>query len=84
VARSVISNVILKYCEILDEFVKVRVFTDDDIAELLKIREIPNRGAYQQMCGLRRLPQCRRPGGKENRWSQHQCDTAKTNAQRHS
>jgi len=49
VARSVISNVILKYCEILDEFVKVRVFTDDDIAELLKIREIPNRGAYQQL-----------------------------------
>ena len=48
-ARSVDCNVILKYCEILDEFVKVRVFTDDDIAELLKLREVPNRSAYQQL-----------------------------------
>jgi DNA polymerase III delta prime subunit len=49
VARSVDCNVILKYCEILDEFVKVRVFTEEDIAELLKVKEVPNRNAYQQL-----------------------------------
>ena len=48
-ARSVDCNVILKYCEILDEFVKVRVFTEEDIAELLKVKEVPNRNAYQQL-----------------------------------
>ncbi len=47
--RSVDCNVILKYCEILDEFVKVRVFTEEDIVELLKVRETPNRSAYQQL-----------------------------------
>ncbi|MBL8843700.1 MAG: ATP-dependent Clp protease ATP-binding subunit [Planctomycetes bacterium] len=47
--RSVDCNVILKYCEILDEFVKVRVFTEEDITELLKVRETPNRNAYQQL-----------------------------------
>jgi len=49
VARSVDCNVILKYCEILDEFVKIRVFTEEDISELLKIRNVPNRNAYQQL-----------------------------------
>ena len=48
-ARSVDCNVILKYCEILDEFVKVRVFTEEDIAELLKVKEVANRNAYQQL-----------------------------------
>jgi ATP-dependent Clp protease ATP-binding subunit ClpC len=49
VARSVDCNVILKYCEILDEFVKIRVFTEDDISELLKVKNVPNRNAYQQL-----------------------------------
>jgi ATP-dependent Clp protease ATP-binding subunit ClpC len=49
VARSVDCNVILKYCEILDEFVKIRVFTEEDIAELLKVKNVPNRNAYQQL-----------------------------------
>src|SRR5688572_19262421 len=44
-----ICNVILKYCEILDEFVKVRVFTEEDISELLKVKNVPNRNAYQQL-----------------------------------
>jgi ATP-dependent Clp protease ATP-binding subunit ClpC len=49
VARSVDCNVILKYCEILDEFVKIRVFTEEDISELLKVKNVPNRNAYQQL-----------------------------------
>jgi ATP-dependent Clp protease ATP-binding subunit ClpC len=49
VARSVDCNVILKYCEILDEFVKIRVFTDDDVRKLLEVQTVPNRNAYQQL-----------------------------------
>ncbi|MEW6742683.1 MAG: AAA family ATPase [Planctomycetota bacterium] len=42
-------NVILKYCEIVDEFIKVRVFSDDDIGGLLEVSSVPNKRAYQQL-----------------------------------
>ncbi|MSR47950.1 MAG: ATP-dependent Clp protease ATP-binding subunit [Planctomycetes bacterium] len=48
-ARNLAGSPIQKYCEILDEFVKIRIFTDDDIAELLRSRSVQNRTAYQQM-----------------------------------
>ena len=48
-ARRVDCNVILKYCEILDEFIKVRVFNEEDLGELLQVKSIPNKRAYQQL-----------------------------------
>jgi ATP-dependent Clp protease ATP-binding subunit ClpC len=42
-------NVVLKYCEIIDEFIKVRIFSDDDISELLYVKSVPNKKAYQQL-----------------------------------
>ncbi len=48
-ARSVDCSVVLKYCEILDEFIKVRVFSEEDIGELLQVKSIPNKTAYQQL-----------------------------------
>ena len=48
-ARKLDCNVILKYCEILDEFIKIRVFSDEDLGELLKVGDIPNKRAYQQL-----------------------------------
>ncbi|MFO0980754.1 MAG: AAA family ATPase [Planctomycetota bacterium] len=42
-------NVILKYCEIIDEFIKIRVFSDEDITEVLQVKSIPNKRAYQQI-----------------------------------
>ncbi len=48
-ARNLAGSPIQKYCEILDEFVKIRVFTDDEIAELLRSRPVANRTAYQQL-----------------------------------
>ncbi|MBM4014930.1 MAG: ATP-dependent Clp protease ATP-binding subunit, partial [Planctomycetes bacterium] len=48
-ARNLAGSPIQKYCEILDEFVKIRVFTDDEIAELLRSQPIANRKTYQQL-----------------------------------
>ncbi len=48
-ARSVDCSVILKYCEIIDEFIRVRVFTEEDIGELLQVKNVPNKSAYQQL-----------------------------------
>jgi ATP-dependent Clp protease ATP-binding subunit ClpC len=42
-------NVILKYCEIIDEFIKIRVFSDEDITEVLQVKSVPNKRAYQQL-----------------------------------
>ena len=43
------SSDVLKFCEILDEFVKIRVFTEQDVTDFLRVKEIPNRNAYQQL-----------------------------------
>jgi len=40
---------VLKYCELIDEFIKIRVFSDENVSELLSIKTIPNRKAYQQL-----------------------------------
>ncbi len=42
-------NIVLKYCEIVDEFIKVRIFSDDDVSELLCVKSVPNKKAYQQL-----------------------------------
>jgi len=42
-------RMVLKYCEIIDEFIKVRVFTDEDISELLHVKSVPNKKAYLQL-----------------------------------
>lgn len=42
-------NVVLKYCGLLDEFVKIRVFTDAELKELLRVAVVPNRTAYRQL-----------------------------------
>ena len=42
-------NVVLKYCVLLDEFVKIRVFTDSELKDLLRLAVVPNRTAYRQL-----------------------------------
>jgi ATP-dependent Clp protease ATP-binding subunit ClpC len=42
-------NVVLKYCALLDEFVKIRVFTDVELKDLLRVAVVPNRTAYRQL-----------------------------------
>lgn len=42
-------NVVLKYCEVIDEFIKVRVFSEEDAHLLLKVDALPNKRAYQQL-----------------------------------
>jgi ATP-dependent Clp protease ATP-binding subunit ClpA len=42
-------NVVLKYCEVIDEFIKIRIFSEDDAHQLLKVDSIPNKRAYQQL-----------------------------------
>ncbi|MBI5366818.1 MAG: ATP-dependent Clp protease ATP-binding subunit [Planctomycetes bacterium] len=42
-------NIVLRYCEGIDEFVKVRVFTNEEIAELLHVKKIPSKRSYQQL-----------------------------------
>lgn len=42
------NQVVLKYCEVIDEFIKVRVFSDDDVARSMRPSEITNRRAYQR------------------------------------
>src|SRR5436190_1247133 len=42
-------NVVLKFSELLDEFVKIRCFTAAEIAELLRSARIPNKLAYRNL-----------------------------------
>ena len=42
------TQVVLKYCEVIDEFIKVRVFTDDDVGLLVDPDGVSNRRAYQR------------------------------------
>ncbi len=42
------SQVVLKYCEVIDEFIKVRVFADDEIGSLVDPEGVTNRRAYQR------------------------------------
>ncbi|MBI3847753.1 MAG: ATP-dependent Clp protease ATP-binding subunit [Planctomycetes bacterium] len=42
-------NVVLKYCEALDEFVKVRVFADREVHSLLRVTHIDSKRAYRQL-----------------------------------
>ncbi len=42
-------NVVLKYCELLDEFIRVRSTEEEDTARLLDGQTITNRTAYQQL-----------------------------------
>ena len=42
------TQVVLKYCEVIDEFIKVRVFADDEIGALVDPTEVTNRRAYQR------------------------------------
>ena len=42
-------RMVLKYCEIIDEFIKVRVFTDEDLSDLLDVKTVPNKKAYLQL-----------------------------------
>ena len=43
------TDVVLRYCEALDLFVKVRVFTKAEVSELLRCQAIPNRKGYQDL-----------------------------------
>ncbi|MBI4878220.1 MAG: ATP-dependent Clp protease ATP-binding subunit [Planctomycetes bacterium] len=42
------TQVVLKYCEVIDEFIKIRVFADDDLGALLRLQEVTNRRGYQR------------------------------------
>jgi len=42
-------NVVLKYCEILDEFIRVRATAEDDAPRLLKGADVHHRAAYHQL-----------------------------------
>ncbi len=42
------NQVVLKYCEVIDEFIKVRVFSDEDVAQMMRPDQITNRRAYQR------------------------------------
>jgi len=42
-------HVVLKYCEILDEFIKIRVFSADDAHKLLDVDSIDGKRAYHQL-----------------------------------
>ncbi|MEE9394413.1 MAG: AAA family ATPase [Planctomycetota bacterium] len=41
-------NLVLKYCEVLDEFVKIRVFADEDAQQLLKSATAGDKTDYQR------------------------------------
>ena len=43
------TDVVLRYCEPLDLFVKIRIFTKTEVGELLKCQPIPNRKGYQDL-----------------------------------
>jgi ATP-dependent Clp protease ATP-binding subunit ClpC len=42
-------NVVLKYCEILDEFIRVRATAEEDAPRLLKGADVRHRAAYHQL-----------------------------------
>jgi len=42
-------NFVVKYCEIVDEFIRVRIFSDEDVSELLSVKSVPNQKAFQQL-----------------------------------
>ena len=42
------TQVVLKYCEVIDEFIKVRVFADDEIGQLVAKDRVSNRRSYQR------------------------------------
>jgi len=42
-------NIVLKYCEILDEFIRVRATSEDDSPRLLKGADVRSRAAYHQL-----------------------------------
>ena len=41
-------NLVLKYCEVLDEFVKIRVFSEEDARELLKRAALGDKARFQR------------------------------------
>lgn len=42
-------NVVLKYCELLDEFIRIRVVPEDECAAILAGLEVTNRAAYHSV-----------------------------------
>ncbi len=42
-------NVVLKYCELLDEFIRIRVVPEEECAALLAGLEVTNRAAYHSV-----------------------------------
>lgn len=42
------TQVVLKYCEVIDEFIKVRVFADEDLSSFIEPDRTTNRRAYQR------------------------------------
>ena len=42
------SQVVLKYCEVIDEFIKVRVYADEEAGGLVDPEQVTNRRAYQR------------------------------------
>jgi len=42
------AQIVLKYCEVIDEFIKVRVFADEEAGLLVNPEEVTNRRAYQR------------------------------------
>ena len=42
-------NVVLKYCEILDEFIRVRATNEEDAPRLLTGTDVSSRAAYHQL-----------------------------------
>ncbi|MCB9833279.1 MAG: ATP-dependent Clp protease ATP-binding subunit [Planctomycetes bacterium] len=41
-------NLVLKYCEVLDEFIKIRVFSDDEARDLIKKASDGDKARFQQ------------------------------------
>jgi ATP-dependent Clp protease ATP-binding subunit ClpC len=42
------TQVVLKYCEVIDEFIKVRVFADEDVSGMAGVKDVSNRRTYQR------------------------------------
>ncbi len=42
-------KIVLRYCSILDEFIKVRIFTQEEINELLKSSNVTDKKSYVQL-----------------------------------
>ena len=42
-------NVVLKYCEILDEFIRVRTTSEEEAPRLLKGTDVRHRASYHQL-----------------------------------